>query len=158
MKKSLKLEKMSGVDIEQLIKKFKISKEVFYRVYCRGERPSREIEDMFLRFEEYVVSELNLNLRSLVESYCSELRREFEVEIEVTIPILHQGECRELKIVKSSNEIKIINSKELDVCEKPNDVILGDTTIYIRCGDKWIHYIHDIRDRNQLDSIRKILS
>jgi len=75
------------------------------------------------------------------------------------IPIIFEGKVMTLKIqtevkVRGRTVVRkarILNADEFHICEEAQDIIIGSTTLYIKCGDSWKTFQHLIKNISDTD-------
>ena len=160
--------KLTLEDLKSLIKKFGLTIEILEKVYCRGENIHERMMNRILEFENFLFEEYGIkDVDKLIDStLCKSIERmEFKIEKELKevskkelvhelifeIPIYINGELKKINIIKKGNVVKI-ESRDINICEKPEDVIIGMTSIYIKCNDSWNNFMHKLNE----DDVRRL--
>ncbi|NPA69184.1 MAG: hypothetical protein GXO26_00075 [Crenarchaeota archaeon] len=145
--------------IEKVASRLGIDRETLHKVYCRDEDVPDHVLERLLKFENEI-SKMGKDIDSLMTRFCESTRIEekekLEIETVVKIPVYVGGEEKNLNIVVKGRRI-IVESDIEKVCKEPTDIILGETSIYLKCSGEWIVLLHGLRGEER-NKIRRILS
>ncbi len=146
-------------DIEKIASRLGIERNTLYKVYCRDEDvPSTTLEKL-LKFENEL-SKMGEDIDSMMREFCEKLstseEEKLEAETVIRIPVYVQGEERNINIVIRGGKA-IIESNIENVCREPSDIVLGETSLYLKCSSGWIALLHGLRGE-QKNKILRILS
>ena len=162
---------ITQIEIDKIVKnvarKYGITDEVLVKVYCRDEEVSDEVLDKLLKFENEI-AERGIDVDEIMSQYCrdkveiekedvekSKLIEVEKVETVLKIPIFKMGEEKILNIVIKNGKISLEGNIE-DICKDPNDIVIGKTTIYIKCGNTWKSLLHNLKE-DEVIKIEKIV-
>ena len=162
--------KLTLEDLKNIVKKFNLTIEILTKLYCRNEKLHDKILDRVIEFENYLFEKYGIkNVDEFIsEILCKEIevdklkkevvieKPEIKHELIFEIPIYVNGELHKISIVKKGSSIEI-ESSEVNLCKKPEDILIGTTTIYIKCNDTWYTFVHKLNQEN-VNLLKKILS
>ncbi len=142
--------------VERVASKLGIDRETLQRVYCRDEDVPDQVLERLLKFENEL-SKLGKDIDSLMARFCETAKAEEKLEVETVlkIPVYVGGEEKNLNIIIKKGKI-LVESNIEKVCKEPSDIILGETSIYLKCSGEWIVLLHGLRGEEKV-RIRKIL-
>ncbi len=157
----LELAQKAKEEVEKLCRKLGIPLDVVYRVYCKNEPIPEKVEDKLLQLENELASKFEIDVDELFSNMCSLLGSEAEVEtknsgakLETARPELRiervfefnvysGGSAWPMRIIVDRSRT-IVETKLENVCQEPDDIVIGETTIYLKCGGQWICLVHDM--------------
>jgi len=144
--------------IEKIASRLGIDREVLQKVYCRDEDVPDHVLEKLLKFENEL-SRMGKDIDEVMTRFCKTVKikekEKLEIETVVKIPVYVGGEEKNINIIIRDRKL-LVESDIEKVCREPTDIILGETSIYLKCGGEWITLLHGLRGEEKT-RIRKIL-
>jgi len=160
---TLELVQKAKEEIEKLCKRLGVPLDIVYRVYCMNEPIPEKIEDKLLQLENELADRFDVDVDELFSSLCPVLKAELGIQeekaeakprLEVARPeyriekvfefnVYSGGSAWPMRIIVDKSRI-VVETKLENVCKEPDDVVVGETTIYLKCGGQWICLVHDM--------------
>ncbi len=146
--------------VENIAKKLGIDIETIVKTYCYEEDLDNRDENvkLLLRFENEI-AERGLDVDEVMAHYCEKIReiekKEKVVETVISIPVYKLGEEKKINLVIRNGKISVESDIE-NVCKEPSEVLIGKTTIYLKCGNNWISFLHGLKEE-QVIKIEKLV-
>jgi len=150
--------------LEKICEALDIPVEVLVKVYCEGAEAPSELEDKLLKLESKIAEELGADKVELAfKIFCRAVSRELEakrvekreVERVVKVPVFVQGEQHYIDLVFSNGKVRLESDIE-GLCREPTDLLIGWTTIYVKCGSEWQTLVHRLPPETVM-RLRKML-
>jgi len=135
--------------VEKIASKLGISRDTLYRVYCKDEDVPDNVLEKLLKFENEL-SKTCEDIDNVMRDFCNRLivkekeERKLELETVIKITVYVGGEEKTINIVLRDRKM-IVETDIEKVCKEPSDIILGETSIYFRCGGEWVALLHNLK-------------
>ncbi len=141
--------------VRRALRKVKLSMAYVVDVYCRDAKPSEEMIDRLVAFENEI-SRSGLDIDDVVEAICRDYSPHTETSSEVKIRVVYGGDVREISIRASRSGVEVVDDGGVGICREPEDVIVGSVTVYFKCGREWVRLQH-VHDLESVEKIRSVL-
>ncbi len=154
------------VDLMRLLRRYGVSVDLARKVYCEGAQVSEKVLSKLVKLESSIADELGARRPSeLIESILcrgdeaeissSREAEAIKTEVIVEVPIYAQGGSKMIKIIRSEDKVMI--ESDVNVCREPEDLLLGSTSLYVKCNGTWTSFVHGL-EHNDVVRLRALLS
>ena len=142
--------------VKRALKKARLSMAYIVDVYCRDVKPSEEMIDRLVAFENEI-SMSGIDIDDVVEAICRDYSSRTETSNEVEIHVIYGGDVRKIRIRASRSGVEVVDDGGVGICREPEDVIVGSVTVYFKCGREWVKLQH-VHNVETIEKIRSVLT